>query len=52
VDARHGRGEGPDWAAVEARDYRPWQGADLRLDTAGRIPDDVLEALCTALDLG
>lgn len=38
IEARHAAGKGPDWAAVEARDWRPWQRPVLRLDTAGRPP--------------
>lgn len=37
VEERRRRGPDlglPDWAAVQARDYRPWTQADLRLDTA------------------
>lgn len=51
VEARHAAGEGPDWAAVEARDWRPWQRPVLRLDTAGRAPDAALAPLCAALGL-
>ncbi len=30
----------PAWTDVLARDYRPWPGADLRLDTATLSPDE------------
>ncbi|RDC72381.1 adenylyl-sulfate kinase [Rhodovulum sp. 12E13] len=51
IEARHAAGEGPDWAAVEARDWRPWRRPVPRLDTAGRPPDAALAPLCAALGL-
>lgn len=45
------RGEGvPDWPAVEARHYEPWQDADLRLDTARHSPKQALSELRAAVE--
>lgn len=40
----------PDWAAVRARHYEPWPEADIRLDTAGRSPQDCLVGLLEAME--
>jgi predicted kinase len=39
----------PDWAAVEARVYEPWQGPVLCLDTADLTPDVAAERIVAAL---
>jgi predicted kinase len=42
----------PDWAAVQAREYHDWPPGDapLRIDTAGRTPEECLEELWQKLD--
>ncbi|HEY2179286.1 MAG TPA: AAA family ATPase [Caulobacteraceae bacterium] len=42
----------PSWAEVLARDYRPWRGARLRIDTAGRTVKDGLAVVRAALAEG
>ncbi len=52
VERRHDLlgGQGvPDWPAVEKREYEPWLDVDLRLDTAGRSPDEALAVLRAAI---
>jgi predicted kinase len=41
----------PDWAAVRAREYHPWPASEapLRIDTAGRTPEECLEELLRRL---
>lgn len=39
----------PDWAAVLARDYAPWTEPVMRIDTAGRSPEECCKALLAAL---
>jgi predicted kinase len=39
----------PDWAAVEARDYRPWPEADAVIDTATLTPDAAATRLIATL---
>ena len=39
----------PDWAAVRARVYEPWQGPVLRLDTARDPPGAVTDRIVAAL---
>ncbi|WP_193170057.1 AAA family ATPase [Nisaea nitritireducens] len=52
VETRHADIPGkdlPDWQKVMARDYHPWAGADLRVDTAklsaGNATDEIIRAL-------
>jgi predicted kinase len=40
---------GPTWQEVLDRDYEPWEGVHVRLDTAGRSVEASLAALTTAL---
>lgn len=40
----------PDWAAVQARGYQPWQEAEIRIDTAASSPAESLDALLSALE--
>jgi len=42
-------GRVPDWAAVEARDYEPWEEAALRLDTARLSPDAAAKRIAAAM---
>jgi predicted kinase len=35
----------PSWRDVTERDYAPWDGASLQLDTAGRTPAEALLAI-------
>ena len=44
------RADGMDWAQAQARDYRPWGRAPVRIDTAGRTISDCLQAMLSALD--
>lgn len=39
----------PTWSEVIGRDYRPWQGGRILIDTAGRPPQACVEALLAAL---
>ena len=39
----------PTWEAVVQRDYRPWEGAHLIVDTAGQTPEQSFAALVRAL---
>jgi predicted kinase len=38
----------PTWADVVGRDYASWDRAPLRIDTAGRTPEEALAALLAA----
>ncbi|WP_353472600.1 AAA family ATPase [Salipiger sp. H15] len=40
----------PDWAAVQARDYRPWPGADLRIDTAVEKMEGAAARIAAAME--
>ncbi|MEP2830645.1 AAA family ATPase [Parvibaculum sp.] len=39
----------PKWSDVEARDYEPWEGERILIDTAGRKPADCLTELLAGL---
>ena len=39
---------GPDWAAVQARDYEAFADANLRIDTAVISIDQAVDRICTA----
>ncbi|MBX3492029.1 MAG: AAA family ATPase [Parvibaculum sp.] len=54
VEERRGDIEGhvpPTWAEVVARDYRPFDGECLRIDTAGRSESDCVNELLAGLPL-
>lgn len=40
----------PDWAAVEARHYQPWDRPVLRIDTAAQTPEACATRIAAALD--
>jgi predicted kinase len=40
----------PTWAEVEAREYHPWPGDRIVIDTAGRSLEASVDALSAALD--
>ncbi|WP_138468275.1 AAA family ATPase [Poseidonocella sp. HB161398] len=42
----------PDWAAVEARDYEPWEAADLRIDTGITGVAEAVAAIRSRLGTG
>ena len=46
----------PDWQKVMARDYHPWTGADLRIDTAAttieQAADEIIRALGSVTQAG
>ena len=39
----------PDWQKVVTREYAPWDGADLRIDTAHTTPEDAVRLIRAAL---
>ena len=39
----------PDWAAVEARGYAPFESADLRIDTAGTTVEEAVARIARSL---
>lgn len=41
----------PSWAEVQRRQYEPWDGADLRVDTASG-PDGPIRQILTAMSVG
>lgn len=41
----------PSWAEVTAREYAPWEGPRLVVDTAGRRPEACLQQIKAALKL-
>jgi len=52
IESRSSEIEGlvlPDWAAVTARDYRPWNRDCLIIDTAGRSAEDCVAEIRAAL---
>lgn len=44
--------EVPDWASVQAHDYRPWPEAALQLDTTGSGVEDLVARIEEALEAG
>ncbi|AWJ91795.1 kinase (plasmid) [Azospirillum baldaniorum] len=54
VETRHGDIAGhhpPSWAAVMERDYEPWDGPAVVVDTAGRAVDACVAAILAALPI-
>jgi predicted kinase len=45
-----GRGYGPPWAAVIARDYRPWDRDHIVVDTSGRTLETSIAELLARLE--
>lgn len=41
--------EPPDWQAVRDREYEPWDGADLRIDTSRVAPGDAADLILAAI---
>ena len=46
---RQVEGGGPSWHDVVTRDYRPWNRGRLIVDTAGRLTDDCVTAVQSAV---